>query len=60
MTDNSGYCYRSSGAAGSAPIKLLGRKAQTVPMMERMKERTMTEKARAFSRVEISWLKSLR
>jgi hypothetical protein len=53
--------YRSSsGVVGSAPIKLLGRKAQTVPMTDRTKERTMTEKAKAFSRVESSWPKSLR
>jgi hypothetical protein len=44
----------------SAPIKLLGKNAQTVPMTERMKEMVMAVVAVNFSTGVISSLKSFR
>lgn len=44
----------------SAPIKLLGKNAQTVPMTERMNEMVMTVVATTFSPGVISSLNSFR
>ncbi len=52
--------YNTSGTAGSAPIRLRGKKVQTVPTTDRQQESTMTVKAKTVSRVESSWPKSLR
>ena len=54
------YRRNAAAAAGSAPIKLLGKNAQTVPTADKTKDSAMTAEANIFSLAESSWPKSLR
>lgn len=51
---------KSSTVGHSAPINFLGRKAQTVPITEIVRDKSMTDQQRMRSAAKISRLKSLR
>ena len=52
--------YRHCPHHSATPMRLLGRKAHTVPTTEMVRDRSMTSQVNMRSRTPISWPKSLR